>query len=181
MQQGQCYYPIYHLIMRIKFPVSRQHIDAKGFPFKTTEDPSCQKVTLKDTLSAKKRCQKRSWPSFNMWRVGMRLCCSLDVRGLVQPLKNSTIPLSLHHQTLHLAQCIQTGNVLLESAKSPIRLPNRSVICHFTQYISTAPESSSVFFIPLHPTLGILIDVRIACGHGNPFNEAPTAQFLCWY
>ncbi len=88
---------------------------------------------------------------------------SLDVRGLAQPLKNSPIPLSLHHQTLHLAQCSQAGNVLLESTKSPIRHPNRSVICQFTQYISTAPESSSVCFISLHPTPGIVLDVRLAC------------------
>ncbi len=58
------------LIMTIQFPVSRQHIDAKGFLFKTTEDTSCRKVTLKGYLERQKATPKRSWPSFNMWRVG---------------------------------------------------------------------------------------------------------------
>ncbi len=36
--------------MTIKFPVSRWHIDAKGFLFKTTEDP----LRRRSTLSIKK-------------------------------------------------------------------------------------------------------------------------------
>ncbi len=172
MQYWQCYYPIYHLIMRIKFPVSHRHIDAKGFLFKTMEDPSHRKVTLKGTLSIEKRRQNGPDQASTCDKLQH---VTWDETVLFTGCKGpSPTP-----ETLHLAQCIQTGNVLLESATSPIRLPNRSVICHFTQYISTAPESSSVFFIPLHPTLGILINVRIACSHGNPFNEAPTAQFLC--
>ncbi len=54
MQLWQCYYPIYNLIMTIKFPVSRWHIDAKGFLFKATEETVSQKM---GTLSVKKRRQ----------------------------------------------------------------------------------------------------------------------------
>ncbi len=40
-----------------KFPVSRRHIDAKGFLFKTTEDPSRRKVMLKGYLERQKATQ----------------------------------------------------------------------------------------------------------------------------
>ncbi len=50
--------------------LSQQHDAIEGFLFKTTEDPSCQKVTLKGYLEHQKAMKTRSWPSFNMWRVG---------------------------------------------------------------------------------------------------------------
>ncbi len=43
--------------MTIKSPVSHQHIDAKGFLFKTTEDPSRRKVMLKGYLEHQKATQ----------------------------------------------------------------------------------------------------------------------------
>ncbi len=44
--------------MTLKFPVSRRHIDTKGFLFKTTEDPSRRKVMLKGYLELQKATPK---------------------------------------------------------------------------------------------------------------------------
>ncbi len=70
---------------------------------------------------------------------------SLELRGQAQLLKNNPTPQSPLHQTSQLAQCSQTGTVLLATAKP--RLVHqiarwRSVIRHSRERVSPALESS---------------------------------------
>jgi hypothetical protein len=69
-------------------------------------------------------------------------------------------------QNLQLALCIRAGRVLLASAKPRfVRRTARwgSIIHHFRECVSTAPESAS--FTPLQPTLSIAHgDLSLVCG-----------------
>ncbi len=82
---------------------------------------------------------------------------SMDVRSLVQPLKNShqTIPL---HPTLQSAQCSQAGDVHLSSVKprlAHLTAKQRSVIRHSSQNRFPLLQSPVVVcFTPLYLTLG---------------------------
>jgi len=91
------------------------------------------------------------------------------------------IPLFLFYQTLQLAQCNQAGNFLLENQIQTAK--QRSMICHFTEHVSTAPVD--VCFTHLHLTNGIVLgDVRLACSclaMEYHYMNLPPHSFLCWY
>jgi hypothetical protein len=75
-------------------------------------------------------------------------------------MKNSTRPLFLLHETLHLALCIQAGSVLLASAK--LRFVRWAAS---TQHTFTLLESNGRCFTPLQQTLGIAHgDLKLMCG-----------------
>ncbi len=61
------------------------------------------------------------------------------------PTPEKPIPLFFLIQNLQLAQCSQAGNVLLASAKPRLAhqtAKQRSMICHSSEQVSTAPESN---------------------------------------
>lgn len=115
-------------------------------------------------------------------------CPWLDVRRLVQILKNRPIPLSLLHQTSQLAECRHmTFSWHLPNPDSPIWLPNRKVWFVIQQNIFPlllSPASECIILLPVHLTLGIgLSDVRRAwsCSSmGANFMKPPKHSTFAW-